>query len=91
MSDIVEQLRKHSDPTYPDDAPCPLLKKAADEIARLRERVRVLREECAASRCALKADGTTFPMGYRQKQRYINARSATDAAKAMEDKCPPTT
>lgn len=42
MNDIVEQLRIHSDPTYPDNAPCPLLKKAADEIARLRERVRVL-------------------------------------------------
>lgn len=85
MSDILERLK------YLGNINCSAvirreeINAAAAEIARLRERVRVLREECAASRCALKADGTTFPMGYRQKQRYINARSYTDAAKAMEE------
>lgn len=93
MSDIVERLQK-SHPTNCTSGICPLLKdEAAAEIARLRERVRVLelfQTEAIAARSILGLKGS---LGFAHKFEadsiwagYRNARNAaTDAAKAMED------
>lgn len=78
--DIVERLRARA-----SEAPSPtwnLLNEAIAEIARLRERCRVLAEECNAWR--MPPEGVR--PGTNRRIAIADARAATDAARALEDR-----